>query len=169
MPESPEERPLLVAGGEAESLSAGLDGAPMPAVKVKVEAWLVEASGREKWITTDDPARYGGLGYSITPLVPQNEVPRAVSAAVTQVREEMLARHAADLRLLATIVKRLRTVLSEGYEYDDKKIRTDLVQWGLIEPASPARGQMIDTPEGRRLASVLELEWFLTKIKWATS
>ena len=130
-----------------------------------MEAWLCEAAGREKWLTTDYPERYLNLGYTITPLVQEGEVPRVATQAVAEVRRSMLARHADDLTLLATIVERLKEVARQGYEYDSAKILGDLVKWGLVEPRSRT-GPLIDTPEGSRLSSVLELQWFLRKVQW---
>ncbi|MFT8896532.1 MAG: hypothetical protein ABF968_06160 [Acetobacter sp.] len=137
----------------------------LPQIEAKVEAWLVEVAGGEKWLTTDYPERYLNLGYTITPLVQEGEVPRVAMQAVAEVRRSMLARHSADLTLLATIVERLKEIVRQGYDYDDAKIRGDLVKWGLIEPRSRT-GPLIDTPEGARLSSVLELQWFLRKVQW---
>ena len=168
MPEKSGDGRLTAKNNMPAQMDEELDGSFMLPVEARVEAWLVQAAGREKWVTADDPTRFRGLGYNITPLVEESEVPRLAKAAVTQVRKDMLARHADDLRLLATIVERLKTMVAQGYEYDNAKIRGDLVRWGLIEPASPAQGTPIETPVGRRLRNVLKLEWFATKVKWKT-
>ncbi|MFT8718638.1 hypothetical protein [Acetobacter sp.] len=168
MPENSGDGRLTAENNVPAQKDEDLDGSFMPPIEARVEAWLVHAAGREKWVTADDPTRFRGLGYSITPLVEESEVPRVAEAAVAQVRKDMLTRHADDLRLLATIVERLKTIVTQGYEYDNAKIRGDLVRWGLIEPASPAQGAPIETPVGRRLRNVLALEWFATKIKWKT-
>lgn len=172
----PEDRTEQYSSREGETAGRMASRAPdevlngtfaLPQVDAKVEAWLVEAAGREKWLTTDYPDRYLNLGYTITPLVQEGEVPRVAMQAVAEVRRSMLARHASDLTLLATIVERLKEVVREGYDYDDAKIRGDLVKWGLIEPRSRT-GALIDTEKGARLTSVLELQWFLRKVQWGT-
>lgn len=152
---------------QEEELDAFLEQVGIPAIQSDVGAWMVETKEGSRWVTTDDPHRYRELGYTIIPLVRETEVGRVVREAVLSARRELLVRHAADLRLLAHMAHRLKTVLAEGYDYDLSKIRTDLIAWGVIEPASPKTGEPIDTAEGRRLGNVLELEWFETKVKWA--
>ncbi|MBO1358726.1 hypothetical protein J2D73_02795 [Acetobacter sacchari] len=144
--------------------SAALFAAPDLTVRFQAMAWLVEAPGPRSWVETGDPERYRVFGYDIQPLVTEREARLAAEAAVLREHQICVDKHAVDLLLLAQIVHRLKAIVTNGYVYDTTKIRDDLVKWGFIagDEAEPPS----DTPAGRRLALVVELDWLRTKTNW---
>lgn len=134
------------------------------AVSLPVVAWLVQQPGGESWVTNTDPERYRSLGYQITPLVREPDARSAVTEATEKEARLAAMKHADDLIALAQVVRRLRTIIQNNYEYDHGKIRDDLMKWGFVEPHGGAG--LVPTREGRRLDQVLELEWLRTKARW---
>ncbi len=127
-------------------------------------AWLVTPPAGKSWVTNDDPERYRTLGYVIEPLVLETAAREAVSGAVEKERRTGAARHADDLVALAQVVRRLRHIVENDYDYDNQKIREDLMKWGFVEQR--AGPPLLPTKEGRRLDNILELEWLRTKARW---
>ncbi|GBQ20312.1 hypothetical protein AA0472_0101 [Acetobacter estunensis NRIC 0472] len=137
-------------------------------ITFRAVAWLVQPTSGEGWVDATDPERYRSLGYAIMPLVREDQALNAIKTAVEAEHEVGVQRHARDLIALASVVHRLKTILNEGYDYDREKIRADLVGWGYIEPDGEDGERAVETPEGHRLAAVMELEWLKASVERKT-
>ncbi|NHO32932.1 hypothetical protein [Acetobacter fallax] len=138
------------------------DGTP-PSLPLQTVAWRVTPPVGKSWVTDDNPERYRALGYKIVPLVPETEACEAISSAVETEHRAGAEQHADDLIALARIIGRLKIIIENDYDYDNRKILEDLMKWGFVEPH--AGSPLLPTAEGRRLDNILELEWLRTRAR----